>query len=243
MLHDLPFVSFVVPTHGRCPRHAHLLEEVVYWFSVQAYPRDRLELVLFNDAPGQTLVCHVGGVRVINAGTRAPSLGAKRNMLQDAARGDLILPWDDDDISLPGRAARAAASIGSYDYWNPRARWFEQGGRLHHTHPQNCTHHASAWRKAAGFQYRNITLGEDVTFESDARTGGKASPVTHTPVDEWDYVYRWGVSDLHLSAFPDQQAVYARQVAEPGEFLIEPRMRRNYAADCAEIVRQLTTER
>lgn len=239
MSSNLPFVSFLVPTHGRYPKYGYLLEELVYWFSVQTYPREHRELVLLNDAPNQKLVCHVPGVVVINAGKRAPSLGYKRNLLQDAARGDIILPWDDDDISLPTRATRAVASIGVFDYWNPGARWFEQGGKLHHKHAQNCTHHASAWRKAAGLRYRDITHGEDVTFEGDARGSGKAAPRRNAPVAEWDYVYRWGVSNLHLSAFPDQHTVYGRQTAEAGEFLIEPHMRRDYAAECAVIARSL----
>jgi glycosyltransferase involved in cell wall biosynthesis len=237
-------VSFLVPTHGRLPEYGHLLEEVVYWFSVQTYDRERRELIILNDAPNQRLLCYTPGVVVINLRERIPTLGDKRNLLQDAARGEILIPWDDDDISLPGRAARAVERIRTYAYWNPGARWFQQGGKLHHTHPQNCTHHASAWRKSAGLRYRSVTHGEDVTFMSDARAAGNAAPAETAAVGDWDYVYRWGVTRLHLSAFGDQNTVYSAQAGRPpaGEFLIEPRMYRDYAAECRAIVESLTGE-
>jgi hypothetical protein len=235
---DLPFVSFAVPTYGRYPHRTHLLEEVIYWFNVQTYRRDRLELVLLNDAPEQKLLCHVPGVVVVNLDYRVPTLGGKRNMIQDLARGDIIIPWDDDDISLPGRATNAVRNLRNHPYWDPRARWFEQGGVLHHNHAQNCTQHASAWRRSSGLRYREVTRGEDTWFANDA---SYLTPI-HEPIPpaEWDYVYRWGVSDIHNSAQADPAMTYAARKVEPGEFLIEPRMRRNYAADCLAIAKQVS---
>jgi hypothetical protein len=241
MLCDLPFVSFTVPTYGRYPHKTHLLEEVVFWFSVQTYPLDRRELVLLNDAAEQKFSCYVPGVVVVNLDYRVPTLGGKRNMIQDLARGDVIIPWDDDDISLPSRAANAARRLRDRSYWDPKARWFEQGGVLHADHPQNCTQHASAWRRDSGLRYRDVTRGEDTWFAHDARN--LTTPHPPVSVRDWDYVYRWGVSDVHNSAQVDPDLTYAARKVQPGEFLIEPHMRRNYAADCAAIVKQLTTER
>lgn len=237
---NVPFVTFAVPTYGRYPNRTRLLEEVVYWFSVQTYPRERRELILLNDAPNQRLSCYVPGVVVINLGRRVPTLGGKRNLILDAARGDIIVTGDDDDIYLPNRAANAARNLADKEYWDPKARWFEQGGVLHHTHPQNCTQHASAWRKSSGLRYRDVSKGDDTWFAHDAAgLDGGRGPI---PVAEWDYVYRWGVSDAHISAQPDMTAAYASRKTVAGEFLIEPRMYRDYAAECRAIVESLTRE-
>src|SRR5215211_75266 len=118
---DLPLVSCICPTYGRPPNHQYLLEEAIESFLRQTYPNK--ELIVLNDCPEQELVCLAPGVRVVNLPERFPSLGDKRNAGVELARGELIAPWDDDDISLPWRLSHSVERLGDADYYNPRSWW------------------------------------------------------------------------------------------------------------------------
>src|SRR5687768_12090587 len=95
-----PLVSCICPTYGRAPHSLKLLEEAVYWFTRQEYDGPK-ELIILNDCAEQRLVCHAPNVHVCNYPQRIASLGLKYNALIEIARGSIILPWEDDDISLP----------------------------------------------------------------------------------------------------------------------------------------------
>ena len=86
-----------MPTYGR----PDFVEESIAFFLAQDYPRK--ELIIINDCPGQTFTGHFPDVVIINLPDRCPSLGEKRNLGIEMARGDLIAVWDDDDIYLPWR--------------------------------------------------------------------------------------------------------------------------------------------
>lgn len=231
----LPLVSCLMPTYGRAPEQLHLLAEAVYWFTRQDYPPDRCELVILNDAPGQVLTCSAPGVRIVNLGERVPTLGEKRNRLIDLAAGEVLLPWDDDDVSLPGRISQAVMLLGGADYWEPAGRWVEMHG---HLKPDwdNCVHHASAFRKASGLRYPHTSKGEDTQFVEGAYAAGKAIRCRgdrrdHLGLTPFTYVYRWGVSSAHISAQSDPAAWYAARPAPPaGTWEIVPAATKDYAA-------------
>lgn len=98
-------ISVLCPTYGR----TKVLQELVESFRRQTYPQDLRELVILNDRHDQILHCDVPGVVVINTPIRYPTLGEKRNELLGLAKNYLVTFWDDDDIYLPGRLARAVA--------------------------------------------------------------------------------------------------------------------------------------
>ncbi|MCT4704609.1 glycosyltransferase [Enterobacteriaceae bacterium H16N7] len=98
---EKPFVSVVTPTWNR----AAFLPYLIYMFRYQDYPADRRELVILDDSPQSHLA-------TINALTRNKpeslniryvhhperlSLGKKRNMLNELAKGEYIVCMDDDD--------------------------------------------------------------------------------------------------------------------------------------------------
>lgn len=152
-----PFVSCLMPTYNRVPTHTALVEEAIESFFRQEYLADRMELVILNDCAIQTLelpddewIVHVASlnpvwvrehVKIHNVKTRTNSLGEKHNQMMELARGDVILPWDDDDISLPQRIAFSVAGLYGltpkdllrygvtdapppFGYWNPGGHWF-----------------------------------------------------------------------------------------------------------------------
>jgi glycosyltransferase involved in cell wall biosynthesis len=262
----LPFVSCLCPTYGRYPERGWLLGEAVESFLRQEYPGDRRELVLLNDAPSQVLTCDAPGVRVVNAPARYASLGEKRNALAELARGQVLLPWDDDDISLGGRISQAMGKLfvtpypgpSSFGYWKPPQVWFLPGGGPPlWRHAVGYRHHASAYTReawaAAGGTFRRPS-GEVVTWrggypptsgDEDALIDaalvalGRTAPEPDAyspgsmPPGGWQYVYRWGCSDRHLSSRRDLDAHY-REIGErpvvAGTFTIRPHWRRDYSA-------------
>lgn len=103
-------ISCIMPTRGR----ADLVERAVADFRAQNYP-DR-ELIIVHDLDSDLPPGIAGDdVRIIRA--RENSIGGKRNQAVEAARGDIIAQWDDDDWYGPGRLSVQAAPIvdGSAD--------------------------------------------------------------------------------------------------------------------------------
>ena len=86
---------------------------------------------------------------MVNVAERYPSIGDKQNAAARLARGELIAPWDDDDIGNPWRLSLSVERLGDGDYFNPRCYWFLDNGSLHVDHPVGYAHNASLFRRAA----------------------------------------------------------------------------------------------
>jgi glycosyltransferase involved in cell wall biosynthesis len=231
-------VSCICPTFNRPPRYQHLLEEAIASFLRQDYPNK--ELIVLNDCPGQELICDEPGVRVVNVAERFPSLGDKHNAAVGLARGELIAPWDDDDISLPWRLSLSVARIGDGDYFNPRCYWLLDNDGLHFDHPVGYAHNASLFRRAA-FEgvggYPSKSFGADAAL--DAAFSGLAHVVDPLRGDkelrrsEWFYIYRWGVSPVHMSGsgVEDFYGEVGKLPVVEGRFHLSPHWRRDYLAE------------
>jgi hypothetical protein len=235
---DLPLISCIFASYNRPPDHQHLIEEAIESFLRQTYPNK--ELIVLNDCPDQELVCDAPGVRVVNVAERFPTLGDKQNAAIRMANGDLIAVWDDDDLSLPWRLSLSVDRLGEADYFNPRAYWFLDGRGLHADHAMGYAQNASLFTRTA-FEavggYPAISLGADA--EMDTRLGRLArvidplrgsAPLKRT---EWFYIYRWGVSPVHLSGKAEGNfygEIGTRPVT-PGRFHLTPHWRRDYEAE------------
>lgn len=100
-----------------CPtfRRPHLLEEALQSFLLQDYAGEK-ELVILNDEPEQTLRFDHPQVRILNVSKRITSLPEKYNIAAGKCSGQLLVPWDDDDIYLPHRLS-AIATTASAGGW------------------------------------------------------------------------------------------------------------------------------
>ena len=233
-----PLVSFLVPTYGRAPDGLYMLNEVLYWFHRQTYPY--CEMVILNDTPGQTLKTDCLGVRIINCPERISSLGMKRNLLIMAARGEICLPWDDDDISLPWRAEQAVGMLKEHEYWNPRLWWYSPVGQRPVADGKGVGHNCSAYRRGAMFgKYVDINKCEDSLADAYAQKHLAYNYATLTNPDDICYFYRWGVSPRHLSAIqPDMEAAYREMPAgAQGEFEIYPQIGKDYLKIHEELIK------
>jgi hypothetical protein len=122
------FVSAICLAYD-LPRRQVILEEAVESFARQTFPAR--ELIIVNDTPGLVIECDLPRVRVINVPPCA-TLGEKYNAGIEAAHGNLICCWDDDDISLPWRMSLSVELLGTADYFNPKAYWVDYDGNLVH---------------------------------------------------------------------------------------------------------------
>lgn len=245
-----PLVSCLCPTFGRFPAYGHLLGETVQCFIDQDY--ENKELVILNDCPRQTLVCSAPGVRVFNLPYRYPTLGQKFDALCALAMGDVLLPWEDDDWSLSHRISQAVEVVGDPSaptYFNPGCHW------LHSLNPAGpgdyaggfrimkagVNHNASAftraaWQAAGG--YPATTGDQDMAMDGLLRT--KCEVLTLSPRQTPAYVYRWGVSPIHLSSAskpPELYAAVGRDV-KPGCWEITPERRYDYGKMVADFVQK-----
>src|SRR5581483_9236967 len=116
----LPRVSCICLTFGR----PWFLEEAIESFLRQDYPGDA-ELLVLNDYAEQRLVFHGDPrIKLINCATRFDSIGEKRNAAIGAASGEILLTWDDDDISLPGRIRQSVEAIqAGRKFFRPAWSW------------------------------------------------------------------------------------------------------------------------
>jgi len=231
-------VSCICPTYGRFPLFGHLLEEAVESFLRQRIPDGvTAELVILNDAPEQRLYCVAIGtrrlIRCVNLASRLPTLGDKYNAMVEIAVGNLILPWEDDDISLPSRIEQAVVLTPQGGYFNPQASWFLNGGKLHRDHGHGVCHNASAYSRSAweaAGRYPAVIGSQDAGFDRWLKRaiGVSLGRCNLTP-PEWQYIYRWGVSHNHLSGVTDMVGLWGEQRATPGTYTINPRWARDYA--------------
>lgn len=231
-------VSCLCLTYRRPQRDQYLLEEAIESFLRQTYPNK--ELIVLNDCPGQILVCDAPGVRMYNVPNRCNSAGEKRNLAVALARGNLLVPWDDDDISLPWRLELSAARLGDADYYSPGIIWRARDGQMQRQPIWFFAHVASMFTRA-GFQkvggYRAISFGEDLRFDEDLRTLARLSPFSDTrehelPAGDLFYLYRAGASGNHLSRAhnPFRWDEIGSRPIDQGHFTLRPHWRVDYVA-------------
>lgn len=85
-------VSCIMPTRNR----RHFVARAIEYFQRQDYPHRELIVVDDGDDPVADLIPNMAGCRYIRIGAPLP-VGAKRNLACEAAKGEVILHWDDDD--------------------------------------------------------------------------------------------------------------------------------------------------
>jgi hypothetical protein len=103
---DRRLVSCVMPTFNR-PR---FVRQAIRYFQAQEYP-DR-ELIIVDDGPDpvRDVLPDDDRIRYIRLATRT-TIGSKRNLACEQARGDVVVQWDDDDWYGPRRIADQVADL------------------------------------------------------------------------------------------------------------------------------------
>ena len=195
----LPMVSCQCITYGRI----ELLEEAIECFLRQDYPGEK-ELVILNDNKEQILEFNHPEVRIINKFERYNTIGEKRDACVDKCKGQIILPWDDDDISLPWRISVTIEEMKNHNYFKPKAFWFSNKGKIQEKPNRKSEAHAmGGWSKEIYNKiggYGSINSGQDTSFEKRMRKTDFRDE-RDISKDKVFYIYRWGTGHYHLSGY------------------------------------------
>lgn len=105
-IQEWPLVSCIMPTGNRRAFVAQALRS----FQAQDYPRRELVIVDDGDEPVSDLVADLPEVIYVWLSERT-SIGAKRNLAVQHARGAIIAHWDDDDWYAPDRLRYQVAPV------------------------------------------------------------------------------------------------------------------------------------
>ena len=227
-------VSCICPTYNRIATNPKLLNETVQSFLLQNY--DNKELIILNDNPLQTIIFDHPQVIVVNHNSRFPTLGDKYNYaINEISTGDYICCWEDDDISLPHRLLYSVKYIQNYSYFNPLGYWYTDNEKIYYDHPIGYTHNASIYTREAFNKvngYQSISGPQDADMDNKLRLLKDTSPITlKDRRKDWFFIYRWNISNLHLSGFIDTQKVYdeyEETATKSMEYVIEPEWYSDY---------------
>lgn len=109
-----PYVSICTPTYNRRP----FIPIMIKCFEHQIYPKDKIEWIIIDDGTDkiEDLVTNIPQVRYVRLEDKI-TLGKKRNMCNDMAKGDVIIYMDDDDYYPPERIKHAVYTLQQ----NPKA--------------------------------------------------------------------------------------------------------------------------
>lgn len=103
-----PFVSICTPTFNRRP----FIPMIIKCFEHQTYPREKMEWIIIDDGTDkiEDLVAHLPYVKYFKYDEKM-TLGKKRNILNEKAKGDIIVYMDDDDYYPPERVKHAVETL------------------------------------------------------------------------------------------------------------------------------------
>lgn len=108
------FVSVLTPTYNR----RKFISTAIACFKAQDYPQELMEWIILDDGTDKVKdLFDASGLKNVRyetmpEGTKLP-IGAKRNKLNELAKGDIIVCWDDDDYYPPTRVKKAVNALRS----------------------------------------------------------------------------------------------------------------------------------
>ncbi len=103
-----PFVSVCTPTFNRRP----FIPFIIKCFENQTYPKDKIEWIIIDDGTDkiEDLVSHLPQVKYFKFDEKM-TLGKKRNISNEKAKGEIIVYMDDDDYYPPERISHAVERL------------------------------------------------------------------------------------------------------------------------------------
>ena len=176
---DQPFVSVITPTYNRRRFIPHLIQ----CYKQQTYPLDRMEWIILDDGQEKvkdffdTAAKYIPNIRYISSDEKK-TIGAKRNLLNKLALGDIIVAMDDDDYYAVERVEAAvkafkknpqvelAGSTIIYMYYTDIKTIYKLGPY----NPNHATNGTMAWRSSYAKTHtydENVLFAEEKSFLED----------------------------------------------------------------------------
>ncbi len=192
------------------PGRTRLLSKAVADFSAQTFADRELLIVhdgdtAFVDEVNALLAstAATAPIRVVHVSVEPkPTLGALRNLAMDAAAGEWICQWDDDDRYHPERLAQqwnATQSQGAaFCFLVDQLHWFEGTNELFwvdwqtETYPMNFVQGSLLARRDLIPRYPALVRGEDTLLCWDIVRGAEHGhyKIARLRGAGWSYVYR-----------------------------------------------------
>jgi O-antigen biosynthesis protein len=180
---DWPLVSCIMPTFNR----RAYLPQSLDCFQRQDYPNRELIVVDDGTEPIEDLTRIADNIRYVRV-PRRMSIGAKRNLACQHARGEIVAHWDDDDWYAPDRLRYQVAPIiaGAADLTGlenalvlelPDGKFWTTDARLHqrmfvgNVHGGTLVYRKELWTQ--GLRYPEVNLAEDAWLVHRATRNGK----------------------------------------------------------------------
>ena len=171
-----PFVSVLTPTYNR----AKFIPSLVECYRAQTYPKDRMEWIILDDGSEKVgdlitgLTKGLPNIRYIALEEKL-NIGAKRNLLNKEAKGDICVCMDDDDFYSPERVAHAVHKLMSVPGVNLAGSsevymHFSDTGEIIKLGPygkNHATNGTMAYKKEyskSHFYDESLTFAEEVSF-------------------------------------------------------------------------------
>jgi glycosyltransferase involved in cell wall biosynthesis len=174
-----PFVSVLTPTYNR----RKFIPAAIAMYKAQLYPKDRMEWIILDDGSDKVgdlfaeAAKTIPNIRYIPMDTKL-LIGQKRNLLNDHAKGDIMVAMDDDDYYPPERVSHVvtkfiqqptvqlAGSSEMYLYFRTDGKIIQAGPY----NPNHCTNGTMAYRRAYMLTHRydeKQTHAEEKSFLDD----------------------------------------------------------------------------
>jgi glycosyltransferase involved in cell wall biosynthesis len=174
-----PFVSVLTPTYNR----SKFIPALVECYKSQTYPKDRMEWIVIDDGTEKVgelflkLTKDLPNIRYISLDTKL-NIGAKRNLLNKEAKGEICVCMDDDDYYCPERVAHAVFKLNSipgielagsselFLYFTDTAEIIKIGPYG----PNHATNGTMAYKTSYGkshFYDESVTFAEEKSFLED----------------------------------------------------------------------------
>jgi glycosyltransferase involved in cell wall biosynthesis len=176
---NFPFVTVVTPTYNR----RRFIPYLIQLYKQQTYPLRRMEWIILDDGQDKvgdlfaTASLTIPNIRYIPLEEKL-TIGAKRNRLNDEAKGEIIVAMDDDDYYPPERvyscvkafkqfpSIELAGSTEIYMYYTDIKAIYKLGPY----NPNHATNGTMAWRSSYAKTHRydeNVTHAEEKSFLDD----------------------------------------------------------------------------
>jgi glycosyltransferase involved in cell wall biosynthesis len=171
---NFPFVSVITPTYNR----RRFIQSLIKMYMNQTYPKDRMEWVIYDDGDDKVedefLKHKIPNLRYIYSPEKK-TIGAKRNLLNQESKGEIIVAMDDDDYYYPDRVSAVVKAFKNhpkhelagtseiYMYYSDTKEIY----RLGPYNPNHATNGTMAWKRSYANTHEydeNVTHAEEKSF-------------------------------------------------------------------------------
>ena len=239
-----PKISCYCCTYGR----PNLLEEAIYSFLMQSYQNK--ELIIINDHKDQKLIFEHPQVKIFNINERIIPLGKKYNFAVKHCKGEIIMPWDDDDVYLPWKMEFSLKNMKKGIFHTDKAFLEMEYKKLQVSHALfqcNFAIDKMLFNEVKGYpETEASTLDQDLYTKLKKLIGENISQKISNK--DLFYVYRWGsTNSWHHSAIKEKTPELVRknidqQLKETeilkGEIKLKPHWKYDYVKECQELVKK-----